>query len=203
VFWSSAVDSGYSVDNTPPAPPANLTGTSSQAGYRLAWDPPNTTLDPDVVAYRIYRSNSAATLDSLHLAGTSNEPLWTDPDPSGAHYYSVVAVDEHGNASPGAALAPTSPLGVPTSGPAFALHSPSPNPVAGGRVAIGFALRDASAATIELFDTNGRRIAQRSVGSLGAGDHMVTLATALRPGVYAVRLVQGEHRATVKLAVVQ
>ena len=204
VFWSSAVDSGYSVDNLPPQPPQGLTATHSPSGYSLTWSAANTSLDPDVIAYRVYRSNAPGTPDSsLDLAGTTTTTDWTDPDPSGAHNYDVVAVDSHGNTSPPSTLAPSQPVAVPATSPAFALHAPSPNPARGGRVAIAFALHDGSAATLELFDTNGRLVAQRSVGALGAGEHVVTLATALRPGVYAARLVQGAHRATTKLAVVR
>src|SRR5262249_23170352 len=49
-----------------------------------------------------------------------------------------------------------------------------PNPSRGPLV-IGFSLRDASSARLELFDLAGRRIESRELGSLGIGFHPITL----------------------------
>lgn len=55
---------------------------------------------------------------------------------------------------------------------------------------VSFTLADASPARLEIFDLGGRRVFAREVGSLGAGRHVVPIASAgLRAGVYQVRLV--------------
>ena len=59
---------------------------------------------------------------------------------------------------------------------------------------MAFALPEARAATLELFDVAGRRVWSRDVGSLGAGEHVVPLRDGPRsaPGLYLVRLRQGD-----------
>jgi len=91
-------------------------------------------------------------------------------------------------------LGGVAPLGVPTAVPiALALEPVGPNPRHGATMFVRFALADASAASIELLDVAGRRIAIRDVGRLGAGRHVVALEEArdMAPGVYLLRLRQG------------
>jgi hypothetical protein len=64
-----------------------------------------------------------------------------------------------------------------------------PNP-APGPFAITFSLADGSPARLELFDTAGRSVFARDVGSLGAGDHEVRVERVLPSGLYFVRLTQ-------------
>ena len=47
-------------------------------------------------------------------------------------------------------------------------------------------------AALELFDAAGRQVARQAVGTLGPGDHMVTLGKTaqLRAGLYFLRLTQ-------------
>ena len=73
----------------------------------------------------------------------------------------------------------------------LALSGARPNP-AGRVLTIGYALEDASPATLELYDTSGRRVFARDVGSEGAGAHEFRVAEAgLWPaGVYVARLSQ-------------
>jgi hypothetical protein len=79
---------------------------------------------------------------------------------------------------------------VPT-GFALALAGFRPNPAVGS-LQIAFTLADDSAAAVEVFAVNGRRVLAREVGSLGAGDHVLDVARemALQPGVYWIRLTQ-------------
>jgi hypothetical protein len=68
---------------------------------------------------------------------------------------------------------------------------------------VSFTLPTASRATIELIDLMGRRIERQDVGSFGIGSHQVTFGRTrpLSPGVYMVRLTQGEASASVKAVV--
>ncbi|HTK32213.1 MAG TPA: T9SS type A sorting domain-containing protein [Candidatus Saccharimonadaceae bacterium] len=80
---------------------------------------------------------------------------------------------------------------VPASQPAFGIRGMQPNPMtAGGTVRL--ALLGLAPATLEIFDTAGRRVWTREITS-GPGEYSVRLADgALLPaGVYLVRLSQG------------
>jgi hypothetical protein len=84
----------------------------------------------------------------------------------------------------------------------FALRGMQPNPGPRGSV-LQFALPEASPALLGLYDVAGRKLWQRDVGGLGAGEHSVRFADGLwlPPGVYLARLVQGERAATRRVAI--
>ena len=86
----------------------------------------------------------------------------------------------------------------------FALLGGRPNP-SSGRLSASFTLPAARPAMLELMDVSGRRIVAREVGSLGAGAHTVDLTPrqALPPGMYLLRLTQGERTATARAAVLK
>jgi hypothetical protein len=85
----------------------------------------------------------------------------------------------------------------------LSLAGASPNPSESG-VAVRFSLPGKDAATLELFDLGGRRIASREVSSLDPGDHLVTLSERLHlsAGVYLIRLTQSGRALTAKACVV-
>lgn len=98
-----------------------------------------------------------------------------------------------------------SALDVPGPGRvALALDGVRPNPSSGDRLELTFTLPTPDAARIELLDVNGRRVAEREVGSLGAGRHTLDLAGGRRvePGLYFARLWQAGASRTVRVAVV-
>ena len=94
VYWESVVDSGYSVDNLAPAPPANpvITGFNT-----LHWN--RNTGDPDVAAYRIHRSTTNGfEPDVSTLIGSTVDTLFVDTDTiTRRYYYRVTTVDIHDN----------------------------------------------------------------------------------------------------------
>ncbi len=87
---------------------------------------------------------------------------------------------------------------------AFALRGVQPNPAPAGAT-VTFALPDARPASLELFDVAGRRVWSREVGVLGAGEHVVPLrdGVASPPGLYLIRLRQGEQTATARVVLVR
>ena len=78
---------------------------------------------------------------------------------------------------------------------ALSLDPVRPNPLRTGVLTVHFALPSGSAASLELLDLAGRRIATREVGSLGAGQHSLGLGEGCRlaPGLYLVCLRQGTN----------
>lgn len=83
------------------------------------------------------------------------------------------------------------------------IHGAQPNPTSTG-VLVSFHLPSAAPATFDLIDAGGRRVLSRQVGSLGAGRHQLDLRREkLAPGVYWMRLSQGAHTSSGKVAVLQ
>jgi hypothetical protein len=100
VFFISLADSGYSVDNLSPIPPAGLVATV-QAGpqVQLTWNSPS---DPDVGRYEVYRSTTSGfTPDSGLKIGEAHTTTFIDgsPIPGVPTYYRLIAIDVHGNMS--------------------------------------------------------------------------------------------------------
>jgi hypothetical protein len=85
---------------------------------------------------------------------------------------------------------------------ALTLEGALPNPAVGA-LNVAFTLPRSGRASLELLDIAGRQLAQREVGDLGAGRHLVRLNESRRtpPGVYWLKLTQSE-RTLVKRAVV-
>ncbi len=85
----------------------------------------------------------------------------------------------------------------------FALEGLRPNPARGQKFTVRFALPTAAPARLELVDVSGRRVVAREVGSLGAGQHAVDLATGRRlpSGLYMVRLSQGSNLSAARVVV--
>ncbi|HEY9166147.1 MAG TPA: T9SS type A sorting domain-containing protein [Candidatus Kryptonia bacterium] len=98
-FWESPPDSGYSVDNLPPDPPASFSGSVVSGQVDLRW---KKNSEPDMWKYEVYRSSSPITHcdESMFLSDVS-DTAFTDPNPmkSCMSYYVVCAEDIHGNSS--------------------------------------------------------------------------------------------------------
>ena len=73
-------------------------------------------------------------------------------------------------------------------------------PLQAGRARVLLSLPVAGAATVDLFDVVGRRVAEESLREPGAGDHVLDLGEDLGPGMYFVRLRQNEVQAMAKVA---
>jgi hypothetical protein len=88
--------------------------------------------------------------------------------------------------------------------PNITLEGMRPNPGSSRLLTVWFALPSGAPARIELLDLAGRRVVEREVGSLGPGRHSVNLASgsSLAPGIYHLRLTQGQSRQTTRVAVI-
>jgi hypothetical protein len=94
---------------------------------------------------------------------------------------------------------------VPAHDATLSLASVRPNPSHGSALSVRFTLPSAAAASLELLDVSGRRIAAREVGSLGSGQHTLDLGDGQcpAPGLYLVRLTQGANTRTTRVAVLR
>ncbi len=117
---------------------------------------------------------------------------------------------------PHLAYCPTPPVGACTSSPApppgmanseVAPEEPAfrlvSNPTRSAEFAVELTLTNGAPARLTVMDLFGRRLMEREVGRLGAGRHVIGLATGspLAPGMYLVRLLR-EGRSIVQRAVV-
>jgi hypothetical protein len=112
----------------------------------------------------------------------------------------IYAQDVNADGTLGGSLLSAPSLPITSS---FSIRSVRPNPSAGD-LSISFSLLDGAPAALELYDLTGRRVESLSVGGLGAGAHVRSLAPrvpALPSGVYFVSLTQGSHRAFSKVAI--
>jgi photosystem II stability/assembly factor-like uncharacterized protein len=90
-----------------------------------------------------------------------------------------------------------------TRNPALRVTGFRPNP-ARGHIAVAFSLATAEPAALEVFDLAGRRLVRREVVGMGPGDHLIPLpAFAPGPGVYVIRLAQGDRSASASGVVVR
>ena len=81
----------------------------------------------------------------------------------------------------------------------FALDGFRPNPAVGLPI-VSLTLAKSEAARLEVFDLRGRLVLRRDLSGLGAGRHSVSLDEGVRlaPGVYVLRLTQGDRVARVR-----
>jgi hypothetical protein len=201
-YYDSAPDSGYSVDNLPPAIPAPFLGVYAGGAMHLHW---GVNSEPDLWYYAVYRGGSASFIPGPgNRIATRSDTGYTDVAPTGS-YYKLSAIDVDGNESGYALVAPGSMVDVAPDAPrALALEIVGSNPSYGGPVAVAFDLPTPADARLELIDIGGRRMLARDVGSLGAGRHELALAAdrRLAAGLYMLRLSQGGETRTRRLVVI-
>ncbi len=109
VFYDTAVDSGYSVDNLAPAAPAQVQEQVAGGGVSLTWRANDET---DLAGYLVYRGSDRFFVPSAaNLAGGTALTAYHDPGGAG-FWYKLAAVDRHGNASPYVLVEPAGATGV-------------------------------------------------------------------------------------------
>lgn len=199
-FHDSGAENGFSVDNLPPGTPSPFTAAYVTGVTYLHWGPNSAS---DFATFPLYRGSSADFLPgpgNFVVATTDTSDV--DAGAAGS-CYKLSAVDINGNESPFALVGPGQTTSVPAVTEAFALEGGRPNPAVGGRLRVQFVLPGDAPAPLEPFDLSGRRIAQRTVGSMGMGRHVVDLSSGgrLHAGIYVVRLTQGTLQRSVRSAV--
>ncbi len=99
LFYDSAVDSGYSVDNLSPCVPLGLQAYPALADLLLEWD---ANTESDLLRYAVYRGDDEDFVPGAeNLIASPRVNAAVDPDwgLSSVFYYKVSAIDIHGNES--------------------------------------------------------------------------------------------------------
>jgi hypothetical protein len=165
-YWQSSPDSGYSVDNLPPALPASFTGSWSSAGAALHW---NANIEPDLAGYRLYRGTSASFVPSPANRIATPYQTWFDDTGASPAYYRLSAFDIHGNEGPSALLMPTGTADVADDLPhEVNLAITSANP-ARQSVALRIELPVAAKLDVTVYDAAGRQVRELASGAFAAG----------------------------------
>jgi flagellar hook capping protein FlgD len=191
-YWASAPDSGYSVDNLPPLPPAPFTAVYVAGATHLHW---GANGESDLGGYRLYRGSSAAFVPAAaNRIADQVDTGYVDAGPAGS-WYKLSAVDVHGNESVFAVLGPSGTTGAPGGAVPrdLALGPPSPNPLRTG-TRLALALPRAAAVRLVIYDVAGRRVRAFPTMHLGAGAHAVEWdgrdgeGVSVASGLYLVRV---------------
>ncbi len=202
VFFDSAPDSGYSVDNLAPAVPANIHLKSMQM---LTWDEP---VDEDFNYFSVYGSATDQFDENVVLLGHTVAPEITLDDPL-HDYYFVVATDFAGNQS----MEPVAfdyRNSVPETLPSrFTLHDNIPNPF-NPRTTIHYDLPVRAAVTLHVFDLAGRLVNTLVDGDdQSSGSYAVTWTgrdsrgRTMPSGTYFYRLAAGDYTATKRMTLIR
>ena len=206
-FYESNVDSGYSVDNIPPAMPAAFAAQYVAGATHLQW---MSNPEPDLSGYRLYRGSSPGFLpDTASLVATVPDTTYVDAT-GGVYYYKLTAANRSGFESPCALLSPegttaVDPSRVPTT---VFLAAPSPNPASSG-ASFRFGLPREAAASLAVYDVNGRLVRELTRARFPAGEHVIgwdlrnAEGVPVAGGLFFIRLRADGLTRTGRLAVVR
>jgi predicted lipoprotein with Yx(FWY)xxD motif len=207
-YWISAPDSGYSVDNLAPCPPATVMAEQiyTPEGLEITWEPNS---EPDLSAYVIHRGTASDFApDEGNLIYSECELIYFDGDwrwDSG-YWYKVGAVDVHGNVSEYVLLGPEEVTGdepiVPPAASYLLQNFPNPfNPV----TRIRFGLMEPARVSLRIYDTSGRLVRTLVDGHRDMGHHAEEWdgrdagGRAVASGVYFYKLEAGAFEETKKM----
>jgi FG-GAP-like repeat/FlgD Ig-like domain len=206
-FWNSAPDSGYSVDNLAPAPPAPFVGAYLAGATQLHW---GKNAEPDLAGYKVYRGDAPDFAPGPgSLIAAKADTGYADVGPAGS-YYKLSSVDIHGNESAYNLLSPGATLGVSEKVASFALAfaAPSPNP-ARDQALVSFTLPQNENVSLAVYDMAGRRLRTLNSGAMDAGPHQLPFdlkdqaGRAMPSGLYFLRLEAGGRTLVRRLAIVE
>jgi hypothetical protein len=201
--WSA---SAVAATGGPLGSPIRLVEVSSQARAGGAQRVRYAVLQRVQPLLAVGRPGTAATVVAGDAVALSYEQ-----EPDGWVSLGTLTVESYG---PHAAAAEgvAAPAGAPSEAPTasaprtLAMAPVGPDPARGHALVVDVALPGAGPARLELMDVQGRRMAGRELGSLGAGRHTVDLSAerrSLAPGVYLLRLTQGAEARVARVTIVE
>jgi hypothetical protein len=209
VYFDSPPDSGYSLDNRPPAPPYGLTVAyrPAEGSNALAWFAPP---DPDVYEFRVYRDTEddfVPAPDKLVQVTTATQ--WVDVVQQPAQYhYLLTAVDWSGNQSE-----PVGPAVVTGTRPAIpersALYQNTPNPFNPSTTIAYDVAAPGGHVVLEVFDVRGVLVRRLIDAPLTPGSRVAEWdgrdqkGLSVASGLYFCRLRVDQESFTRKMILVQ
>ena len=211
-FWPSKIDSGYSVDNLAPNPPALVTAERiGDTQVELTWSPGDAA-DAGIQVYRLYRGeHDDVVVGTSHFLLSTEGTVAVDKtaDTESTYYYRIIAVDRNGNASEPSRVVMVTPAhsdGVPSAVRALTVRQNYPNPFS-GETEMRFGLPQATDVSLEVFDVAGRRVYSRHLTRQPAGWRSISFiargdgGTLLPSGVYFYRVSTGVETKTRKMVI--
>jgi hypothetical protein len=190
-FVASAPMAGQSVDNLVPQAPSGVVAMGSETAIMLKWVAPD---DPDINYYEVYKS----TIENFDPTGmepiaklTETEYVDQNVVTGGTYFYQVTAYDFSGNRGAFAAEIQAMATFTELTGevPAqFELSQNYPNPF-NPTTNIEFAIPEAGAVTITIFDVSGKQVGTLVDEFMQPGRYTVPWnARDLASGVYIYKM---------------
>jgi hypothetical protein len=210
VYFDSPPDSGYSVDNLAPSPPAGLLAEGDETFVNLTWDPSE---DEDFDYYAVYRD----TVEDFGFdtpIGYAIEPTFYDDSPPFAAewWYRVTATDFSGNESDPSAAVGVTATGIDESVPTrFFLGRPVPNPFARTSTIEYWipAGHEGAEAELGMYDAAGRLVRELVSNPETPGVHRAVWdgrdanGAEVSSGVYFCRMEAGSFQARRKVVIIR
>jgi len=201
VFYETAIDSGYSVDNLPPAVPQDFAvAYNTGGGNQLSWD---VSADGDFDHFTVYRGATADFSPTPgYIVATTTAIFWTDPDHDDPMvHYKISASDITGNES--VPTPPSTATGIigQTSRGAFTLHDAVPNPF-NPTTRIEFDVARQGFVSLRIYDALGRHVRTLVNDNLPPGPHQRTWSGTndtgqrVATGVYFYKMTAGTFTQT-------
>jgi hypothetical protein len=209
--YSSAPDSGYSVDNLRPITPQGLIASRVSNGAKLVWNAPT---DPDIDYYVVYRSMTP-NFDPLGVTPIADKVKGTEyvdqsVSTGNTYFYAIQAVDLSGlksdySAQTSVQTGVVEQGGIPTE---FALGQNYPNPF-NPSTDIRFALPNEEQVRITIYSVSGIELKTLVNARMSAGNYSVrwdgTNSTGehVSSGVYLYRIQAGSFTAVKKMVMLK
>jgi hypothetical protein len=207
-YYTSGVDSAYSVDNLPPAVPMGLAGEQSYqpTGLQLSW---NENGEEDLAAYNVYRGTDGGFTPGPGnwITSTADPNVFDDEWTwDSGYWYKVAAVDIHGNESGYSTMGPSEVTGddpAPIPDATF-LSQNYPNPF-NPATTIEFGLKVKGHVSLRIYDAAGRLVEVLVDETRPAGRHTAEWGgrgadgSAAASGVYFYKLKTDGFEETKKM----
>ncbi len=195
VWFASAPDSGYSVDNIAPGVPQNIIANYDASAAHLDWDDARET---DFQFYRVYRDTDPGFVPSeFNLHGQTAESSFEDPSAVPWQYsYKVSSIDYSGNEGPAGSPGTVTGVNGPSAATRFALHEATPNPF-NPQTVLSFSLPAGGHVRLTIYNVAGRYVATLLDEARTAGRHELVWAgrddqnRPVASGVYHYRIEAG------------
>jgi len=210
VYFDSAPDSGYSIDNIAPGvPPAFFVVYNTGRGNELTWDP---VPDEDLKYYKIYRgTHPGFTPAPGNLVDMTTSMIWNDLEYDGWQvFYKVTAVDDAGNEGDPAGPEPaTGTDDKPAIPDRFALYQNVPNPFNPTTVIRYDVPSGGGYVTLKVFDVAGRLVRTLVDGPQAAGVNRIEWdgtnesGDNVSTGVYFCRLTAPNYTQTMRMTLLK